>query len=678
MGLKDAREAAIGRGVEPQSQVTPLERPVTVLRGVGSERAALLSRLGIRSVEDLLLHRPRRYEDRRVIGRISELRLRVPGSTAGKIVAQGVKTWKRKARSVFEIILEDGTGRLHCRWWDMPYMEQYFHVGDTVLVYGKPSSMRPLTIDHPETEIIEQGEEASIHIGRIVPVYPLTEGLTQRWLRSLVWQALDRFGSEVAEPWPEMALAGYMSRAEAVRRLHFPESLEEAETARKRLALDEFTSFQIPLQRRRRNLELNVRALPCGGDNRLIRPFLKQLEFKLTEAQTRVLRELRSDMSGPHPMRRLLQGDVGSGKTVVAACVALMAIESGYNVAIMAPTEILAEQHAQNFRKWFGPLGVRVVLLTGSYKPGMDSENGQTRNAAPNLYVGTHALIEPAFAPDNLGLVIIDEQHKFGVAQREKLVRKGSYPHLLVMTATPIPRTLGLTIYGDLDVSVIDAEPPGRGRVRTFVRSTASLPKVWDFVSKKLNEGRQAYVVCPRIDNGDTADGIAAVMREFECVQRTLAPHKVGVLHGRLGAAEKQLVMDQFRSGVLKVLVATSVIEVGVDVPNATVMVIENAEMFGLAQLHQLRGRIRRGPHEAYCILVASARTKEARERLRVLEETADGFRVAEEDLKLRGPGEMLGVAQSGAPAFRFGDLARDLRIIEDARVRAARLVRDL
>lgn len=663
--------------MESQSQVSPLERPVTVLRGVGSERAALLARLGIRSVEDLLLHRPRRYEDRRAIGRISDLRLHQPGSTAGKIVAQGVKTWKRKTRSVFEIILEDGTGRLHCRWWDMPYMEQYFHVGDTVLVYGKPSSMRPVTIDHPETEIIEQGEEASIHIGRIVPVYPLTEGLTQRWLRSLVWQALDRFGSEVAEPWPEMPLTGYMSRAEAVRRLHFPASLDEAEAARQRLALDEFTAFQIPLQRRRRNLELNVRALPCGGDNRLIRPFLKRLEFKLTEAQTRVLRELRSDMSGPHPMRRLLQGDVGSGKTVVAACVALMAIESGYNVAIMAPTEILAEQHAQNFTKWFGPLGVRVALLTGSHKPGMDPKNGPTENAAPMLYVGTHALIEPAFAPDNLGLVIIDEQHKFGVAQREKLVRKGSYPHLLVMTATPIPRTLGLTIYGDLDVSIIDAEPPGRGRVRTFVRSTASLPKVWDFVLKKLNEGRQAYVVCPRIDNGDTADGIAAVMREFESVQRTLAPHKVGVLHGRLGAPEKQTVMDQFRSGILEVLVATSVVEVGVDVPNATVMVIENAEMFGLAQLHQLRGRIRRGPHEAYCILVASAQTKEARERLRVLEETSDGFRVAEEDLRLRGPGEMLGVTQSGAPAFRFGDLVRDLPIIEHARVRAAQLVRD-
>jgi ATP-dependent DNA helicase RecG len=677
MGLKHGPEAAIGMGVESQSQASPLERPVTVLRGVGSERAALLARLGIRSVEDLLLHRPRRYEDRRVIGRISELRLRQPGSTAGRIVAQGVKTWKRKARSVFEIILEDGTGRLHCRWWDMPYMEQYFHVGDTVLVYGRPSSMRPLTIDHPETEIIDQGEEASIHIGRIVPVYPLTEGLTQRWLRSLVWQALDRFGSEVVEPWPEMPSVGYMSRAEAVRRLHFPESFEEAEAARQRLALDEFTAFQIPLQRRRRNLELNVRALPCGGDNRLIRPFLKQLEFKLTEAQTRVLRELRSDMSGPHPMRRLLQGDVGSGKTVVAACVALMAIESGYNVAIMAPTEILAEQHAQNFAKWFGPLGVRVVLLTGSHKPGMDSENRPVGTAAPMLYVGTHALIEPAFAPDNLGLVIIDEQHKFGVAQREKLVRKGSHPHLLVMTATPIPRTLGLTIYGDLDVSVIDAEPPGRGRVRTFVRSTASLPKVWNFVLKKLNEGRQAYVVCPRIDNGDTADGIAAVMREFESVQRTLAPHKVGVLHGRLGAVEKQTVMDQFRSGILDVLVATSVVEVGVDVPNATVMVIENAEMFGLAQLHQLRGRIRRGPHEAYCILVASAQTKEARERLRVLEETSDGFRVAEEDLRLRGPGEMLGVAQSGAPAFRFGDLARDLPVIEDARVRAAQFVRD-
>ncbi len=662
--------------MESESQVSLLEMPITVLRGVGSERAALLARLGIRSVADLLLHRPRRHEDRRVISRISELRLHYPGSVAGKIVAQGVKTWKRKTRSVFEMIVEDGTGRLHCRWWDMPYMEQYFHVGDTVLVYGKPSSMRPLAIDHPETEVIEQGEEASIHIGRIVPVYPLTEGVTQRWLRSLVWQALERFGHEVVEPWSKIPATGYMSRAEAIRRLHFPESFEEAESARQRLALDEFTSFQIPLQRRRQNLELHARALPCGGDNHLIRPFLKLLEFKLTEAQTRVLRELRHDMSGPHPMRRLLQGDVGSGKTVVAACVALMAIESGYNVAIMAPTEILAEQHAHNFTKWFSPLGIPVVLMTGSHKPGLDSKNGQGRNTAPMLYVGTHALIGPAFAPDNLGLVIIDEQHKFGVAQREQLVRKGSYPHLLVMTATPIPRTLGLTVYGDLDVSVIDAEPPGRGKVRTFVRSRGSMSKVWDFVIGKLNEGRQAYVVCPRIENGDTADGIAAVMREFELVQRTLIPHRVGVLHGRLGTSEKQAVMDQFRSGTLKVLVTTSVIEVGVDVANATVMVIENAEMFGLAQLHQLRGRIRRSPHEAYCILLTSAETKEARDRLRVLEETSDGFRVAEEDLRLRGPGEMLGTAQSGTASFKFGDLARDLRIIQDARVRAARLVR--
>lgn len=707
-----------------QSQTSALAKPVTVLRGVGPERASQLARLGIRSVEDLLLHRPRRYEDRRIIERIGGLAPDRASAVMGKIVAQGLKTWKRRTRSLFEIILEDGSGRLHCRWWNMPYMEQYFHVGDTVIVYGRVSSVRPLTMDHPETEIIEDSDEGSIHVGRIVPIYPLTEGVSQRWLRGLIWQALVRFGDDISEPWPEAPAEGFVSRSEALRLLHFPEKLEDVEVARQRLALDEFTAFQIPLQRRRFNLEHNVRGLPCGGDNHLIKPFLKRLEFKLTDAQTRVLREIRKDMSGPHPMRRLLQGDVGTGKTVVAACAALMAVESGYSVAIMAPTEILAEQHARTFGKWFGPLGVPVVLLTGSHKPPVPGGNAYTQtldkgtgsgggdNSAeefpadgniklhgslgqrtfplssedegcfwswstekPVVFVGTHALIEPAFSPRKLGLVIIDEQHKFGVAQREKLVRKGSYPHLLVMTATPIPRTLGLTIYGDLDLSVIDAEPPGRGRVRTFVRPASSLAKVWAFVSKKLEEGRQAYVVCPRIENDDGAEGVASVLHEYEVVKQVLAPHKVGLLHGRLDVSERESVMEQFRTGALKVLVTTTVIEVGVDVPNATVMVVENAERFGLAQLHQLRGRVRRSSHDGYCILVTSAQTKEARERLRVLEETSDGFRVAEEDLRLRGPGEMLGTAQSGAPSFKFGDLATDLALIQQARVRAIGLV---
>jgi ATP-dependent DNA helicase RecG len=419
--------------------------------------------------------------------------------------------------------------------------------------------------------------------------------------------------------------------------------------------------------------------LPCGGNNRLIKPFLARLGFKLTDAQTKVLREIRKDMSGAHPMRRLLQGDVGSGKTAVAACTALMALESGFNVALMAPTEILAEQHFTNFSRWFESLGVKVELQTGNRKtsniqhPTSNIERHphaqpSTLNLQPStLFIGTHALLTSGFDLPNLGLVIIDEQHKFGVAQREQLVRKGRYPHLLVMTATPIPRTLGLTLYGDLDVSVIDEVPGGRGRIKTFIRAADKLPKVWEFIREKLAAGRQAYVVYPRVEESGEK-GLKAVTKEFENLKALLAPFRVGLLHGRLKGREKEEVMAAFRANAVKVLLATSLIEVGVDVPNATVMLVENAEQFGLAQLHQLRGRIGRGAHESYCILVSDAKTAGAGERLKVLEETNDGFRIAEADLALRGPGELLGREQSGLPNFRFGDLASDLDLIRQAR----------
>jgi ATP-dependent DNA helicase RecG len=376
-------------------------------------------------------------------------------------------------------------------------------------------------------------------------------------------------------------------------------------------------------------------------------------------------------MSGPHPMRRLLQGDVGSGKTVVAACCALMSLESGYNVALMAPTEILAEQHFLSFSQWLRPLSIAVELRTGNRKtqppaPGIPP--------CPSFTVGTHALIESGFKVEKLGLVIIDEQHRFGVAQREQFVRKGHYPHLLVMTATPIPRTLGLTLYGELDISVMDKPPSGRGQIRTFVRTADKLPKAWDFVRSKLAEGRQAYVVCPRVEEGGE-NGIKAVTKEYESLQRLLAPFCIGLLHGRLKSQEKEQIMARFRANTAQVLLTTSLIEVGVDVPNATLMLIENAELFGLAQLHQLRGRIGRGAHDSYCILVAAARTKEARQRLRVLEETSDGFLIAESDLRFRGPGELLGQQQSGMPRFRFGDLANDLELINQARELAAQLL---
>jgi ATP-dependent DNA helicase RecG len=645
----------------PENKISPLKMPVTSLWGVGAERAAQLARLDIFTIEDLLLHRPKRYEDRRHFRKISELTKDEPFTARGKIVALGLKRFRGGNKSVFEIILDDGSARLHCRWWNLPFMENYFAMGDEVFVFGKLKETKPRTMDHPETEVIEGGEESFIHINRIAPIYSLTDGLPQRWLRGLVWRTLEKFETEITEQKPAPDLKFFPTRANAIRMIHFPEELNDVEIARRRLALDEFVALQIQIQTRRKNFEARTKALPCGGDNRLLKPFLTRLGFKLTKAQTNVLREIRHDMGGAHPMRRLLQGDVGSGKTAVAACSALMAIESRFNVALMAPTEILAEQHFRNFQKWFEPLGIKVELQTGSRK----IVQSPTSNVQ-SLFIGTHALIESGFAIENLGLVIIDEQHKFGVAQREQLVRKGNYPHLLVMTATPIPRTLGLTLYGDLDVSTIDEMPGGRGKIKTFVREMGKLTKVLEFIREKISGGRQAYVVYPRVE--DSSKELKAVVTEFENLKKLLAPFRVGLLHGRLKSVEKENVMADFRANKIHVLLSTSLIEVGVDVPNATVMLIENAEQFGLAQLHQLRGRIGRGAHKSFCILISDAKNLEARGRLKILEETNDGFKIAEADLKLRGPGELLGREQSGLPKFRFGNLVEDLDLIRQAR----------
>jgi ATP-dependent DNA helicase RecG len=677
LALKQNFSAAIVRPMSPpESKISPLKNPVTSLWGVGMERAAQLARLEIFTVEDLLLHRPKRYEDRRHFRKISELTKDEASTARGKIVALGLKRFRGGNKSVFEIILDDGSARLHCRWWNLPFMQNYFAMADEVFVFGKLKETKPRTIDHPETEVIEGGEESFIHINRIAPIYPLTEGLPQRWLRGLIWRTLEKFESQIVEPKPAPDLKLFPTRANAIRMIHFPEELTDVEIARQRLALDEFVVLQIEMQTRRKNFESKSRALPCGGNNRLMKPFLAALGFKLTESQTKVLREIRGDLSGKHPMRRLLQGDVGSGKTAVSACAALMAIESGFNVALMAPTEILAEQHFRNFSKWFGPLGIKVELQTGSRKtvesrePRVEGQNRLRSTLDPRpstLFIGTHALIESGFAVEKLGLVIIDEQHKFGVAQRERLVRRGNYPHLLVMTATPIPRTLGLTLYGDLDVSTISEMPGGRGEIKTFLRTTDKLPKVLEFIREKLSAGRQAFVVYPRVEDSGVKE-LKAVAKEFENLQKLFEPFRVGLLHGRIKSAEKENVMAAFRANKIDVLLATSLIEVGVDVPNATIMLVENAEHFGLAQLHQLRGRIGRGAHESFCILISDAKNPESQSRLRILEETNDGFKIAEADLKLRGPGELLGQEQSGVMKLRFGNLAEDLDLIRQAR----------
>jgi ATP-dependent DNA helicase RecG len=691
-----------------------LRRPVSSVWGVGEERAKLLARLNIFTIEDLLLHKPRRYEDRRKFLPIRDLKLKEAATVRGIIVAAGVKRFRKGARAMFECVFDDGTAHLHCRWWQaQSWMEDWYAVGREFLIFGKPDSLKPRNMDHPETELVEPGEDEFIHVNRIVPIHPLTDGLTARVMRTLVWRALEKFETEIEEPafnrnigrplTPSLSPSGgegarsagegvlrqMPARANAVRMIHFPNERTDVEIARQRLALDEFIELQFQIQSRRKKFEALAKALPCAGDNRLMKPFLGELGFKLTTAQTNVLREIRADMGGKHPMRRLLQGDVGSGKTAVAACAALMALESGFNVALMAPTEILAEQHFRNFSKWFEPLGVKVEMQTGSKKTfniqhstfNIQSKAGVTwqvvrdtkipvtRRPSPvTLFIGTHALLTGGFELPKLGLVIIDEQHKFGVAQRETLVRKGNYPHLLVMTATPIPRTLGLTLYGDLDVSVIDEMPGGRGQLKTFVRPTVKLPKVFEFIHEKIAGGRQAYIVYPRVEVADTDKDIKAVTKEFENVQRALAPFKVSLLHGRIKPADKEAVMADFRANKIQALVATSLIEVGVDVPNATVMLIENAEAFGLAQLHQLRGRIGRGAHESFCILISDKTTPDSMERLKILAETNDGFKIAEADLKLRGPGELLGQQQSGLPPLRFGNLAEDLNLIRQAR----------
>ena len=533
----------------PETKTAPLAAPVSSVWGVGEERAKLLARLEIFTVEDLLLHKPRRYEDRRKFLAIRDLKLKEPATVRGKIVAAGIKRFKKGTRAMFECVFDDGTAHLHCRWWQaQPWMEDWYAVGREFLIFGKPDSLKPRNMDHPETELVEPGEDEFIHVNRIVPIHPLTDGLTARVMRTLIWHALEKFESQIAEPQtghvtPHAPASvaterraedctpyqNLPTRANAMRLIDFPEELTDVEVARQRLAFDEFVALQFQIQSRRKKFEALAKALPCGGDNRLMKPFLGALGFKLTAAQTGVLKEIRADMggqpskngSGPasaHPMRRLLQGDVGSGKTAVAACSALMALESGFNVALMAPTEILAEQHFRNFTKWFGPLGIKVELQTGSRKSDewRVASDKQTVGSSHvthhlSLTIGTHALFTASFDLPKLGLVIIDEQHKFGVTQREKLVRKGNYPHLLVMTATPIPRTLGLTLYGDLDVSVIDEMPAGRGKIKTFVRMADKLPKVWEFIREKIAGGRQAYVVYPRVDVADTDKDIKAV-----------------------------------------------------------------------------------------------------------------------------------------------------------------------
>jgi len=677
-----------------------ISQPLAELDWIPRPRLLALCRLGLETVEDLLTHYPRRHEDRHQFPEFPREESDTSICLCGEVVKTSLRRfggWKK----IFEATLHQPDANalsqpLVCRWFNLHYVQKMIATGQRLVVFGKPRLRgNRICMDHPEFEVIENDEEMSIHFRRITPIYPATEGLSQRALRGIIYRILQHLDNERLETLLPAALDGGDGTI-AIRTVHFPEDWESLSAAREHLVLSEFFAMQMLIAARRAESSVRAGAAHCGRGE-LLEKFLRSLPFELTDAQNRVIAEIRRDLAANHPMNRLLQGDVGSGKTVVAIAAILLAIESGFQAAFMAPTQILAEQHYAVLRRWLEPVRVRLSIRTAARQeesgplPLFESGNARkesssrrggvtsTRDAcatqtrrddAPDVIIGTHALLYETVSFSNLGLVVIDEQHKFGVAQRARLTSREPAPDVLVMTATPIPRTLTMTVYGDLDVSMIDEMPRNRGKIITAVRDESKLGEVLVFLRTQLESGRQIYVIYPLIDESEKLNAKAAAA-EYETWRERLHPFRCELLHGRIPAPEKQEIMERFRGGETKALISTTVLEVGVDVANATVMLIENAERFGLAQLHQLRGRIGRGEHKSYCILLSSDPSKETAAKLTVLEKTSNGFEVAEADWDLRGPGDLLGTAQSGLPALKIGNLKRDAHLMRRARAAA-------
>jgi ATP-dependent DNA helicase RecG len=669
---------------KPSLSRVAISQSLEELTWIPRPKLLALRRLGIETVENLLTHFPRRHEDRTEFPKFPREESDVPICLCGEVIKTSLRRfggWKK----IFEATLQESNPTalsepLVCRWFNLHYVQKMIATGQRMVVFGKPRLRgRRICMDHPEFEVIENDEEISIHFRRITPIYPATEGLSQRVLRSMIYKLLDKLPSTDAglETFaPRNLVKG--ERRDAIRAIHFPGSWEARDDAREHLVLTEFFTMQMVIASRRADASTRRGDKHCGAGELLDR-FLKSLPFELTSAQSKVIDEIRSDLAASRPMNRLLQGDVGSGKTVVAIAAMLLAVEDGSQAAFMAPTQILAEQHYDVLRRWLEPLGVRMALRTAARQeesgplPLFECA-GDSAREEPQIIVGTHALLYDKVSFANLGLVVIDEQHKFGVAQRAQLSAREPAPDVLVMTATPIPRTLTMTIYGDLDVSTIDEMPRNRGKIVTAVRDESKLGEVLAFLRTQLEGGRQLYVIYPLIDESEKLDAKAAAA-EYELWRERLHPFRCALLHGRIPALEKQEIMERFRRGETNTLISTTVLEVGVDVPNASVMLIENAERFGLAQLHQLRGRIGRGEHKSYCILLTSAQAKEASAKLAVLERTSDGFAVAEADWELRGPGDLLGTAQSGLPSLKIGNLKTDAHLMRRARAAAVSIL---
>jgi ATP-dependent DNA helicase RecG len=657
-----------------------LETEVQYVKGVGTKLAQVLSKLNLFTLGDLLFHLPRRYEDRRQFRKIAHARPGDAVTVSGKLVT--VDNVKVRNLTLTKAYLDDGSGVLELVWYNQPYIKDTLTKlrNSQIVAYGIiKESPYGLQMETPEWEDLPDGADPDslLSVNRIVPIYPLTEGIRQKRMRQIIWNAV-QYAHLAPEILPRSVRErlGLMPIQQAIAQIHFPDSEQAIDPARQRLVFEEFFLMQlgVGLQRQRTRQERGI-AMRIDAD-RLNEMLHRIVPFELTNAQKRVIGEIWSDMAQPHPMNRLLQGDVGSGKTIVAAAAILAAVDNQYQAAMMVPTEILAEQHYINLHRLFQPLGISVELLVGRLS---NKQRQQARERIATgrgmVAVGTHALIQEGVSFARLGLAIVDEQHRFGVLQRAALRDKGTMPHVLVMTATPIPRTLTLTLYGELDVSIIDELPPGRKPVRTHWKTPEERLKVYEGVRKLIQEGRQAYVICPLIDESDKLQ-VRAAEAMAEHLQKDVFPDlRVGLLHGRMKPAEKEAVMDAFRAGELQILVSTTVIEVGVDVPNAAAIVIEDADRFGLAQLHQLRGRVGRSDHQSYCVLIANPKSDDGQRRMDIMTRTNNGFLIAEEDLRIRGPGEIYGTRQSGMPSFRVADLVKDMRLLEVARQEAFHLL---
>jgi ATP-dependent DNA helicase RecG len=652
---------------------------VQYMKGVGPARSKILERLGIEILEDMLFYFPWRYEDRKDLKKINELSYGNIETTLCEVLSAEVITTPRKRMKIFEITVTDQTGFLKSKWFNQPYLERYFRKGQKVIlsgvVKGNPYSRSGLEMENPDFELVGD-EDKFIHTSRIVPVYKATEGISPKQIRTLMFDAVNNYLFLIDDYLPEEVLKrhGLKPLQGAVKEMHFPEeftdvaSLNEGSSpAHRRLAFDEFFLLELGLALLKKK-EVLEHGISFKVENDLVDKLLKSLPFQLTRAQKRVIAEIKSDMQRPVPMNRLIHGDVGCGKTVIALVAMLIAVENGYQACLMAPTELLAEQHFINIHKLIETLGLKIVLLTSSSKGKSVDDISQ---GTARIVIGTHALIQEQVKFNKLGLAIIDEQHKFGVVQRADIRRKGFNPDILIMTATPIPRTLAITLYGDLDISIIDELPSGRKPVITKVFFPSQKDRIYALIKDELSKGRQVYIVYPLIEESEKLD-LKSAIDGAGALKKIYPERKVGLVHGRMLRDERETVMTQFKSGEIDILVATTVIEVGIDVPNASLMLIVHAERFGLAQLHQLRGRTGRGGYESYCLLLAYPPfSEEAKRRLKAMESTGDGFKIAEEDLAIRGPGDFFGTRQSGISDLRIANIIRDINVLESARKEA-------